>query len=85
MLFNIREEGDIDQHPVGNHDERFHAALQHHFQIAFEAAVIVLRIRKNRKIRGFVEAAFNATQDRSAERVGDIDYHHADRMTAAAA
>src|SRR6266850_433253 len=54
--------------------------LEQQFQIAFEAVSLVMCIGKNLHVGGLIQGVFDASQDRDAERIGNIEEHDADAM-----
>jgi tetratricopeptide (TPR) repeat protein len=84
-FFEIGEEIDIEKQPVGENHQAFDAAVEEHFEIAFEAAAIIVDIGENRQIRGLIERVFDAAQHQRAVGVGHIENHDADGMAALAA
>ncbi len=84
-LRQIREQLDVRHQPVGNDDQALHAAVQQHFQIAFEAVRFIVRVRQKRQITRLIERIFQAAQNRRAERIGNVEHHHADNVGALAA
>src|SRR4029077_9993173 len=49
-LIQIGEHVNVDEQPVGNHDQGVDVPLQEHFQIALKALALFVSIGKNRKI-----------------------------------
>src|SRR5208283_4743789 len=76
---------DVDGQPVGQNDQPLDAAVQQHFEIAFETAALVVYIRKNGKERRLVKSVLDATQHERAVRVGHVENHDADGLAAPAA
>ena len=69
-FFQIAEQVDIEEEPVGQHDEGFDAAVEQHFQIALEAAALVVHVGEDGKIRRLVQRIFDAAQHQRA--VGSV-------------
>src|SRR5712692_699774 len=59
--------------------------LEQQFQVAFEAVSLVMCIRENLHVRGLIQGIFDASQDRGAERVGNIEEHDANAVASLAA
>ena len=74
-----------EKHPVGNDNKRFHPTVEQHFQVALEAASLVMHIGQNWKIGRLVESVFDTAKDHRTERIGHVEDHDADRVTALAA
>src|SRR5580704_10575611 len=72
-FFKIGEDIDVYEQPVGKHDERFHAAVEQHLQIAFEAAAFVMNVGEDGQIRRLVKRILDAPQDQSAIRVCHVE------------
>src|SRR6266852_3926277 len=85
VLLQNGEDVDVDQKPVGEDDQAFDAAVEQHFQIALEAAALVVHISEDGKIRRLVKSVFDAAQHERAVRVGHVENHDSDGVTAPAA
>src|SRR6267143_4701980 len=59
--------------------------LEQQFQVAFEAVSLVVRIREYLYVGRLIQGVFDASQDRGAERVGNIEEHDADAVASLAA
>ena len=81
-LFEISEQIDIDEEPVRDYDERFDGTREQHLEIPFESPALVVSVGKNGQIRSLIERILDAPQNQRAERIGDIEHHHADGMVA---
>src|ERR1035441_5153313 len=85
VLLQVGEDVDVHKQPVGQDDQAFDTAVEQHFQIAFEAAALVVDIGKDGKVRGLKERVLNAAQHQRAIRVGHVEHHDAHGVAAAAA
>src|SRR5229473_1500521 len=84
VLLQIGEDVDVDEKPVGEDDQAFDAAVEQHFEIALEAAALVVHVGEDGKIRRLVESVFDAAQHERAVRIGHVENHDADGVAAAA-
>src|SRR5439155_14576410 len=84
-LLEIGKYININKKPVGENYERFHPAVEQHFQIALEPCTLIMNVGQNWKVRGLVQRIFNTAQNQSAKRVGHIENHHTDRVASLAA
>jgi len=84
-FFEVAEQVDIEKQPVGQHDQAFHAAVEQHFQIALEAAALVVNIGQDRQVRSLIEGIFDSAQYQRAVGIGHVENHDADRVAALAA
>src|ERR1700730_15729223 len=57
-FFQIPEQVDIEEKPVGDHNQRLNTAVEKHFQVALEAAALVVYVGKNGEGRSVVERVF---------------------------
>ena len=64
--------------PVGKNDEGLNATVEQHFQVALEAAAIVLHVGEDGKIGGLIERSFNAAKNEGAVGVGHVEDHDSD-------
>ena len=85
VLLQIREHINIDKQPVGENYQTLDAAVEQHFEIAFEAAALIVHVREDREERRLVECVLDAAQHQRAVRVGHVEHHHADGVAAPAA
>src|SRR5258708_32031383 len=85
VLLQIGEDIDVHKQPVREDDQAFDAAVEQHFQIALEAAALVVHIGEDGEERRLVESVFDAAQHECAVRVGHVENHDADSVAAAAA
>ena len=81
----VGQELDVGDQPVRHNDESFNASIEKHFEIAFEAQRFVVSVGKQGKIIRLIQGILDAAQDRGAERIRDIENHHADNVGALAA
>src|SRR5271155_2569547 len=82
VLLEIGKHVDVDEQPVGENDEPLDAAVQQHFEIAFEAASLVVYIRKYGKKRRLVKRVLDATQHQRAVWISHVENHDADGLAA---
>src|ERR1700741_1381996 len=86
LLFRqISQELDVCDQPVGDDDERFDAAIEKHFEIAFETMRLVMSVSEQGKIIRLIQRILDAAEDRRAEWVGDVEDHYADNVGTLAA
>jgi hypothetical protein len=78
-LLQIAQHVDIHEQPIRNHDQRFHPAIEQHFQIALEAAALVVYVGEDWQERSLVKRALDPPQDRCAVGIGHVENHHPDR------
>src|SRR6266850_7627997 len=74
-FFDVGEDIDVQEEPVGEHDQAFDAAVEEHFKITFEAAAFVVNVGENGKERRLVESVLHAAQYKSAVRVSHVEDH----------
>ena len=84
-FFKVGEQVDIEEEPVGENDETFDAAVEQHFQIALEAAALVVNVGEDGQVRRLVERVLNAAENQRAVGVGHVEDHDADGVAALAA
>ncbi len=84
-FFEIAEEIDIEEDPVGDDDESLDATIEQHLEITLETAAFVVDVGENREIGRLVERVLDAAKNQGAERVGHVEDHDADGMAALAA
>jgi tetratricopeptide (TPR) repeat protein len=84
-LFEIGEQVDVEEQPVGQHYQAFDAAIKQHLEIALEAAALVVNVGENWQVGSLIETILDAAQHQRAVGVGHVEYHDADRMAALAA
>ena len=65
----------LTNNQFASNDQRFHAAIQQHFQIAFETAALIMNIGEKRKIRRLIECVFDAPKHQGAVRIGHVKNH----------
>ena len=64
LLFSrSREQIDVKKKPVGYDDQSFDAAVQQHFQIAFETAALVVDVGQHGQVVRLVERVFDAAKN----------------------
>src|SRR6266436_4611096 len=85
VLLQIGENVDVHKQPVRENDQAFDAAVEQHFQIALEAAALVVHVGEDGEERRLVQSVFNTAQHERAVRVGHVENHDANGMAAAAA
>jgi tetratricopeptide (TPR) repeat protein len=85
VLFEIGEEINVDKEPVGEDDEAFDAAIEHHFEIALEAAAIVVDVGEDGKERRLVEGILDSAKNQGAVGVGHVEDHDSHGVAAPAA
>src|SRR6266481_2953712 len=85
VLLQVGEDVDVHKQPVREDDQAFDAAVEQHFQIALEAAALVVYIGQNGEERRLVKSILDAAQHERAVRVGHVENHDADGVTAPAA
>ena len=76
---------DIEKKPVGQNDQAFDAAVEQHFEIALEAAALVVHVGEDGQVRSLVERVFDAAQHQRAVGIGHVEDHDADGVAALAA
>ena len=84
-FFQVGEQIDIEKEPVGNDDQSFDAAVQQHFQVALEAAALVVDVGQDGQVVRLVERVFDAAKNQGAEGVGHVEDHDTDGVAALAA
>src|SRR5580704_2302464 len=84
-FFEVGEDVDVHEKPVGEDDQGFDTAVEQHFQIALEAAAFVVDVGENGKIGRLVKRIFDATKNQSAVGIGHVEDHNADGVAALAA
>ncbi len=84
-FFEIGEDVDVHEKPVGQDDEGFDAAVEQHFQIALEAAAFVVNVGENGKVGRLVKRIFDAAENQGAVGIGHVEDHDADGVAALAA
>src|SRR6266852_45844 len=72
VLLQIGEDVDVDEQPVGEDDQAFDAAVEQHFEIALEAAALVVHVGEDGTVAevlgGFVDASFGGVGNVASER-----------------
>ena len=76
----IAQELNVDEEPVGNHDQGFNMAFEQHLEVSLEAIPLVVRVSENRDIRSLIERIFDSSHDQCAKRVRNVEEHHADAL-----
>src|SRR5215469_17841447 len=76
-LFEVGKQVDIDEEPVGNDDQALDRPCQKHFEIALEAAALVVHIRENREVGNLIQRIFNTKEDQRAIRIRNIEKNKA--------
>ena len=84
-FFEIGEDVDVDEQPVGQDDEGFDAAVEQHFEIALEAAALVVNVGEDGQVGRLVESVLDAAENQSAVGIGHVEDHDADGVAALAA
>src|ERR1700751_5521695 len=84
-FLQITEQVDVEEEPVGNDYEAFHAALKQHFEVAFEPRTLVMSVGEDRQVTHLVESVLGFTQDQRAVRVCHVEDGEADGLAAFAA
>ena len=56
----IRQQVNVNEEPVGNHDQCFDVTVENHFQITLEPVPLIMRVRKNRYVRGLIQRVLNS-------------------------
>src|SRR5581483_306434 len=84
-LFEIGQNVNVDEQPIRQHDQRFDAAVEQHFQVAFEAGAFVVDVGENGKVRRLIESVLDPAQDKGAKGIGHVENHHSHGVTALAA
>src|ERR1700733_9851334 len=75
-LFQIREDIDVHEKPVGQNDQGFDAAVEQHFQIALEAAAFVVDVGEYGEVGRLVERILDAAENQSAVRIRHVEDHN---------
>src|SRR5205814_9220068 len=84
-LFQIGQDVNINEQPVRQYDQRLYPAIEQHFQVSLEAAAFVVNIGQDWQVRSLVKTVFDSSQHQRAVRVGHVEHHDTDGMTAFAA
>src|SRR5436305_12908654 len=84
-FFQVCEQIDVEKEPIGNDDQSFDAAVQQHFQVAFETAALIVDVGQHGQVVRLVERVFDAGKNQGAERAGHVEDHDSDSMAALAA
>src|SRR6267143_4043219 len=85
VLLQIGENVDVHKQPVREDDQAFDAAVEQHFKIALEAAALVVDVGEDGEERRLVKSVLDAAQHERAVRVGHVENHDTDSVTAPAA
>src|SRR5271156_3676586 len=81
-FFNVGEEVDVHEEPVGDDDEGFDGAREEHFEVALETDALIVHVGEDGEIGGLIQSIFDAAEDQRVIRVGDIEHHDADSAIA---
>ena len=81
----IRQQVNVNEEPVRDHNQCFDVTVQDHFQITLEPVPLIVRVRKNRYVRGLVQRVFNPAQNGRTKWIGDVEEHHAHAVRSFAA
>ena len=62
-FFHVGEEVYIHEEPVGDDDERFDGTREEHFEIALEAAALIVHVGEDGEVGSLVQSVFDAAED----------------------
>ncbi len=62
-FFQVGEQVNIHEEPVGDDDERFDGTREKHFEIALEAAALIVHVGENGEVGGLVQRVLDAAKD----------------------
>ena len=63
-FFQVGEHVDVHEQPVGQDDQSLDAAVKEHFQVALEAAALVVHVGEDGQERGLVESVLDSRSTR---------------------
>src|SRR5947208_2547601 len=85
MLFNVGQQINICQYPVGDYDEPLHSLPQQDLKMAFKTRPLALCVRQYRKVRSLINRVLNAFEYGRTKWIGKVENQNAENAVPPAA